>query len=96
MFSYLNRKAELDSVNCCKRLCQFQRKNVCFSEHIRAFGVQGNLFEASRHIVTASQMVRVGCLGNFAILDVSVKTITLPAFRSQTKVYLRVTRRERS
>ena len=37
-------------------------------------------------------MVTVGCLNNFAILDLSVKIITLLAFHSQTKVYLRVPR----
>jgi len=48
-FSCLNRKAKLDSVNCCKRLCHFFKKRtlVCVSENTQAVGVEGNVFEAS-------------------------------------------------
>ena len=46
-----------------------------------AFEVEENLFEASWHIITASQVVTFGCLGNIVVLDLPVKNFTSLAFQ---------------
>lgn len=44
------------------------------------FGVEGNVFEASWHIVPAAQVLRFGYLAYIVNVDLSVRSLTFEAF----------------